>query len=212
VQPMSSSPSGPVYRIQTLRLVLRCWDPKDAPMLKAAVDTSLDHLRPWMPWAGTEATDLATQAGLLRRFRGEFDLEQDFVYGIFNADETLVVGGCGLHTRAGPKAREIGYWIRAGHTSQGLATEAAAALTRVAFEVDEVSRVEIHCDPENVRSAAVARKLGFVHEATLRNRARTAEGKLRDTMIWTLFSDEYPASPAASAEIEAFDVLGGKLL
>lgn len=209
---MSPPATGPAYRIQTRRLVVRCWHPRDAPKLKAALDTSLDHLRPWMPWANSGATDLATQAKSLRRFRGEFDLGKDFVYGIFSQDETLVLGGCGLHTRAGPRAREIGYWIRSGHTNQGLATEAAAALTKVALEVDQVERVEIHCDPNNVRSAAVARKLGFSHEATLRNRAVTGEGKPRDTMIWTLFADEYPDSPAASTEMEAFDVLGGKLL
>jgi RimJ/RimL family protein N-acetyltransferase len=181
-------------------------------MLREAVEASLDHLSPWMPWARSGPADLATQVESLRRFRAEFDLGKDFVYGIFCLDETLVMGGCGLHTRAGPEAREIGYWIRAGHINQGLATEAAAALTKVAFEVDRVERVEIHCDPDNVRSATVARKLGFAHEATLRRRAVTGEGTPRDTMIWTLFADEYPGSPAASTEAEAYDVMDGKLL
>ena len=36
------------------RLVLRCWNPADAPLLKAAIDGSLEHLRPWMPWARHE--------------------------------------------------------------------------------------------------------------------------------------------------------------
>jgi RimJ/RimL family protein N-acetyltransferase len=72
--------------------------------------------------------------------------------------------------------------------------------------------VEIHCDPNNVRSSAVPRKLGFCHEATLRHRAFTPEGQPRDTMIWTLLVDEYPASPASAATIEAFDVLGRALL
>ena len=58
-------------------------------------------------------------------------------------------------------------WI-IDHINQGLAPETAAALTKVAFEVNEVNRVEIQCDPNNMRSAAVPRKLGFVHEATLR--------------------------------------------
>jgi hypothetical protein len=31
-------------------------------------------------------------------------------------------------------------------------------------------------------------------------------------MIWTLFASEYPTSPAARAEIEAFDGIGRKLL
>ena len=59
------------------------------------------------------------------------------------------------------------------HDGQGLATEVSAALTRVAFEIDQVDRVEIHCEPQNVRSAAVPRKLGYQHEATLARRLRT---------------------------------------
>jgi hypothetical protein len=57
----------------------------------------------------------------------------------------------------------------------------------------------------------VPRKLGFCHEATLRQRLRTPDGQPRDTMIWTLLANEYPTSPAAAAEIEAFDVIGRSL-
>jgi len=157
--------SGPAYRVVTPRLVVRCWQPTDALLLKEAVDASLEHLRPWMPWAANEPTDLDTKIALLRRFRGKFDLGEDFVYGIFSRDETEVVGGTGLHTRLGADAREIGYWVRTDRINQGIAAEASAALTRVAFEVDKLDRVEIHCDAENVRSAAVPRKLGFTHES-----------------------------------------------
>jgi RimJ/RimL family protein N-acetyltransferase len=53
-----ASGQGPAYRIHTQRLVLRCWHPTDAPLLKAAIDASLEHLRPWLPWAQYEPTDL----------------------------------------------------------------------------------------------------------------------------------------------------------
>jgi RimJ/RimL family protein N-acetyltransferase len=208
---MSASVPGPAYRIQTQRLIIRCWQPSDAALLKAAIEESLDHLRPWMPWAQDEPQELQDRVGWLRRARGKFDMDRDFVYGIFSPDESQVLGGTGLHTRVGESAREIGYWIHQDYINQGLATETAAALTKVAFEVDEVNRVEIHCDPQNVRSAAIPRKLGFVHEATLRQRVADADGERRDTMIWTLFADEYPTSPAASAEIEAFDAIGQRI-
>jgi hypothetical protein len=39
------------YRIETDRLVIRCYQPSDAAMLLAAITESLDHLRPFMPWA-----------------------------------------------------------------------------------------------------------------------------------------------------------------
>lgn len=204
--------AGPAYRVETPRLVLRCWQPADAPLLKDAVDSSLEHLRPWMPWARHEPQPLAARVQFLRHARGQFDLGHDFIYGVFDLAESLALGGSGLHTRVGEGAREIGYWIRASHINQGLATELAGALTRVAFEVDGVDRVEIHCDPANTRSAAVARKLGYTLEATLRRRARTPEGAPRDTMIWTLFAADFPGSPAARAEARAFDVLGQTLL
>ncbi|MDQ7839460.1 MAG: GNAT family protein [bacterium] len=208
---MSIAGCGPAYRIHTRRLVLRCWHPMDAPLLTAAIEANLEHLRPWMLWAQHEPTDLQTKIERLRRWRGEFDLGQDFVYGIFNREDTQVLGSSGLHTRVGPGAREIGYWIHKDYLNQGLATEAVAALTKVAFVIDKVARVEIHCDPNNVRSLAVPRKLGFCHEATLRRRTQTPDGRPRDTMIWTLLADEYPTSPDAAAEIEAFDVMGRTL-
>jgi len=203
---------GPAYRILTARTVVRCWQPADAPLLKAAVDASVEHLLPWMPWVAKEPESVESWATRLRSFRGRFDLDRDYVYGIFNQDERAVLGGTGLHTRAGDKALEIGYWIHVDHINQGLATEISAALTKVAFEVNGVDRVEIHCDPQNVRSAAVPRKLGYVYEAILRQRTRTADGAPRDTMIWTLIRNEYPASPSAQAQIQAFDARGQALL
>jgi RimJ/RimL family protein N-acetyltransferase len=205
------SGQGPAYRIHTRRLVLRCWQPADAPLLKAAIAASLEHLRPWMLWAQCAPED-QHMIEHLRRCRGEFDLGQDVAYGMFDRAETQVLGGTGLHTRVGAGAREIGYWVHKDHINQGLATEAAAALTKVAFLIDRVARVELRCDPHNVRSAAVPRKLGFCHEATLRHRLRTPDGQPRDTMVWTLLAHEYPTSPTAAAEIEAFDVMGRPLL
>ncbi len=201
---------GPAYCIRTRRLVIRCWNPADAPLLKDAIDASVEHLRPWMPWAAFEPSPLQTKIDRIRDWRGKFDLGQDFVYGVFNPQETRVLGGSGLHTRLGANAREIGYWIHADFINQGLATELSAALTRVAFEIEQVKRVEIHCDPANLRSASVPRKLGYTYEATLKRRLQSAED-LRDTMIWSLFDDDYPTSPSAQAELEAFDALGRRI-
>ena len=203
---------GPAYRIQTPRLVLRCWQPSDAPLLADAVTASLDHLRPWMPWAHAEPEALETKVQRLRSFRARFDLDQDYVYAIFTPDESEVVGGKGLHPRIGEGALEIGYWINARHAGRGYATEASAALTRTAFEINGVERMEIRCDPANERSAAVPRKLGYTLDATLRSNVRGVDGGMRDTQVWSLLRGEYPASPSASAEMQAFDAAGRRLL
>jgi RimJ/RimL family protein N-acetyltransferase len=198
------------YRIATERLVLRCWEPRDAPLLKDAVDSSIDHLLPWMPWAADEPQTVEEKAALLRTFRGNFDLGVDFVYGIFSRDEAQALGGTGLHTRIGPEALEIGYWIRASRAGEGLTTEATAALTRVAFELTDRERVEIRCDPANDRSRAIPRKLGYIEEATLRHRLHYPEP--RDIVVYSLFREDFPSSPAASAALEAYDAIGNRVL
>jgi len=93
--------TGPAYRIETERLVIRCWHPTDAPLLKEAIDCSLDHLRPWLPWAHDEPQELDRKVEHLRRVRADFDSGKDFVYGILSNDEKRVLGGTGLHRKLG---------------------------------------------------------------------------------------------------------------
>lgn len=200
----------PPYRIVSERLVLRCWEPRDAPLLKDAVDSSIEHLLPWMPWAVHEPQSLQEKVDLLRQFRGNFDLGKDFVYGIFAADESEAMGGTGLHTRIGDQAYEIGYWIRASRAGAGVGTEATAALTRVAFELTDVERIEIRCDPANERSRAIPRKLGYTQEATLRRRLHYPEP--RDVVVYSLFREDFASSPAASVAVEAYGAAGTRVL
>jgi RimJ/RimL family protein N-acetyltransferase len=194
-------------------MVVRCYDPSDARLLKDAVDSSIDHLVPWMPWALEEPQTLDEKTDLLRRFRGQFDLGQNFVYGLFSRDESEQVGGSGFHLRVGDDAFEIGYWIRASEDGKGLATESTAALTRVGFEVCEVDRIEIHVEPANEKSARIPQKLDYVEEARLRRRLYAAPGgEPRDTVVFSMFRMDYPGTPASSAQLEAFNARGERVL
>jgi RimJ/RimL family protein N-acetyltransferase len=199
------------YRVETERLVLRCWEPRDAPLLKEAVDASLEHLRDWMPWAEQEPQTLEEKVDLLRSFRSEFDAGRNFVYGIFSADESEVLGGSGLMPRIGPGGLEIGYWVRTSAIRRGIATEASAVQTRVGFEVCEADRIEIRIEPRNEASLGIPRKLGFVEETTLRRRLPGRKGEpLRDVTIFTMFREDF--DPTIAADICAFDARGERVL
>ena len=209
---MSHTYFGPTYRIESERLVIRCYNPKDALYLQKAVQESVEHLRPWMPWVKDEPEELKVKIERLRLFRADFDLGKNYIYGVFDPNETELLGGTGLHPRVGSNAFEIGYWIHVNHVNKGYATEISAALTKVAFEVENVNRVEIHCDPNNIRSAAIPKKLGYVYEATLRNRCENIEGELIDSMIWSIMKEEYLNSPCTKAKIVAYDVFGNQII
>jgi RimJ/RimL family protein N-acetyltransferase len=162
-----------------------------------------------MPWAYDEPQEIDQKAALLRRFRGMFDLGQDFVFGIFAADESEVLGGSGLHTRSGEGGLEIGYWVRADRTRRGIATSVAAALTRVGIELAGADRIEILVESGNEPSATIARRLGFREEGLLRRRLPAAGGGIRrDALVFTLLAEELAGSPAASVAFAAFDCRG----
>ncbi|WP_437279615.1 GNAT family N-acetyltransferase [Sorangium sp. So ce375] len=187
----------PPERIATARLTLRAWRPEDAPLIREAIDSSLAHLRSWMPWAVNEPSSMEATVSLLEKFRDDFTAGRDFHYGIFTADERDVLGGTGLHPRIGPDAIEIGYWLRETATRRGYVTEAVARLTRVALEELGLSRVEIRCDPRNTASAAVPRRLGYRHVTTLEANALTPAGEPRDTMVWVQTAAELPGASRA---------------
>jgi RimJ/RimL family protein N-acetyltransferase len=172
--------------IRTARLLIRCWEPGDAPLLKAAIDSSLAELSQWMPWASSEPSPLASITERIDKFRRAFTEGRDWTYGLLDAGESRVIGGAGLHPRTEPGRLEIGYWIRSSEAGKGYATEAAAALTARAFSLHGVDAVEIRCDPRNARSAAVPRRLGFRLEATLEGDAVAPDGSRRDTLVWLL--------------------------
>lgn len=199
------------YKIITPRLLIRCYTPSDASKLQAAINGSIQHLRPWIPWAQDEPQEIDWMAKFIRQFRGQFDLGQDAVFGIFDKEENEIIGGTGLHNRVGKDAREIGYWINVRHIGQGYATEAVCALTKCGFEIEGLGQIEIHCSPENIRSCNIPLKLGFRHAMTLKNYSTDREGRLQDKMIWTLTATEYAASPIRETPIKAYDFLSREI-
>jgi RimJ/RimL family protein N-acetyltransferase len=156
-------------------LTLRRVGVDDVADLVAAVNESLDHLRPWMAWAQEPAT-MESMGDFVARAHVAWTLGAEFQYIIRREPSGDVAGACGLHSRSGPGVLEIGYWVHADHLRSGIATRAARALTRAALELPEVSRVEISCVAANVRSAAVPRKLGY----------HLIEHSAGDSLVWAL--------------------------
>src|SRR6266850_2395383 len=177
-------PFAPPNEIATQRLVLRRWRTTDAPLLKAAIDANLEHLQAWMPWALAEPSPLDVVEQRLALFEKQFDSGTEWLYGIRSRANDELLGGTGLHPRIGPEGLEIGYWLQASATGKGFATEAARALTEVALDQPGIERVQIRCDPHNVASAAIPKRLGYRHIVTIESEHLTPLGAKRDTMVW----------------------------
>jgi RimJ/RimL family protein N-acetyltransferase len=201
----------PPYRIETERLELRCWSPADAPVLRRSLDDSDQHLRPHIPFMRHEPRSLAETVDWLRQIRAAFDRDEYYRYAAFDAEATLV-GETMLLDRHGAGEWAVGYWLDVAQCGNGYATEATTAMLRVAFELLDIGHLELVCAVDNTASAAVATKLGFTHDATLRRRLHETDGVVRDSMVWTLFADEASSSAAAGFEMRAFDCIDQELI
>lgn len=177
------------YSLESERLILRCYEPQDAPDLLEAVLESKPQLRPWLFWAELYE-GLEDAVSFVRSARGRFDMMEDLPMGIFRKADDRFLGGCGFHRFDwGMGQFEIGYWLRSSETGYGYATEAADCLTRYAFEKLDATRIEIWVEPENKKSRAIPERLGYVLEGVLRRKVRQ-DARIRDYALYSMIRDD----------------------
>jgi RimJ/RimL family protein N-acetyltransferase len=166
--------------------------PDDAPAIAHAASESLDHLRPFLPWAVPEKVTVEAQRRRLEGPEWSWGPESEhFAYGVFQVDgDAALVGGCGLHRRRAPGALEIGYWVHVAHVRRGIATTAARAMTDAGFTIDGIDTMEILCDVANHASAGVCRKLGYRLTQTIDHQPM-APGETGRRWVWVMSREEW---------------------
>lgn len=177
----------------TERLTIRSPRPGDGPELNAALRESWAELQPWMPWAKGDPPPVENSEARVRTAYSNFIARKDFMLLLFLKGTQTIVGSSGLHRFDWSVPRfEVGYWVRTRFAGRGYITEAVAGITDFAFGRLGAERVEIHCDRNNQRSAAVPRRLGYMHEGTLRAfRRHHLTDELVDLMIFAVLKDEW---------------------
>ncbi len=91
------------------------------------------------------------------------------------------------------RAIEIGRsWIAKAHQGTAANPESKLLLLRYAFETLGAVRVQLKTDSRNIHSQRAIEKLGAVREGTLRNYQTRADGRPRDTVMYSITADEWP--------------------
>ena len=174
------------------RLTIRSPRFGDGAELYSAVAETMDSLRQWMPWAlmPQNAEVLEEYA---RRTHVQYLARENFGLLLWLKGTQTVVGGSGLNLLDWSVPMfEIGYWCRKRFERQGYITEAVHAITRFGFESLNAERIIIRCDANNARSAAVARRAGYMLEGVMRHDSRTVDtNELRDTQQFAMLRSEH---------------------
>ncbi len=102
--------------------------------------------------------------------------------------DARVVGSAELRLH-GASTGEIAYAVHPRMWGQGIATAAARELLRMGFGEHGRHRIFGTCDPRNVASAAVLRKLGMRYEGRMRGTAYIRDG-WRDSDLYAILVDD----------------------
>lgn len=177
--------------IITERLIIRPPIIGDAQPLNDAINRSLPELTRWMPWAldpSLKPTEDFIYKGV---HQWENEGQTEFPMIVALKSNKQIIGASGFNEKSQPSVPmfEIGYWIDTQFSGKGYMTEAVNAISQYAFDKLNANRVQICTQRDNIKSAAVAARCGFIKEAVLKNyRLDLATNNPCDEVIYACLS------------------------
>lgn len=143
-------------------------------------------------WLSFDSRDRASATQMIEGVIERAAMEQrtEYYLAIVLDDDSLV--GFARLGLGGVRAAKLGYAIAADHWGRGYAFDAVKLLVEFGFRELHLHRISAAIGPDNVRSIAVADRLGMVCEGRLRDHVFT-NGGWRDSVLYSLLATEWPA-------------------
>ncbi len=182
------------HKLVTERLVLRSWEPDDAP---AALDTYGDtEVARWLTPTIAKVSDLAGMRLLLQQWSADDNrmITPAGRWAVELRRDGHVIGGTTLLPLPPDDEFEIGWQLGPRAWGHGYATEAGLALAHWAFE-QGIEQVIALVRPANTRAMATVRRIGmqWVGETEKYHRLRLQQFRLRPA---DLLIPPLPEAPA----------------
>jgi ribosomal-protein-alanine N-acetyltransferase len=178
------------------QLQLRLLRDADAPALfELARNPEVSRFFSWQPYrAAEEASDFVAS---LERQR---DAGERLELGIFGEGGALFgITGLSEFSRRDRRA-VLGTWLGRPHWGSGANRESKALVLALGFRALGLLRITALASPQNVRSLAALRRLGFVQEGVLRG-WHVHGGAARDVAVMRMMRDEWERTPLAEVEV-----------
>jgi ribosomal-protein-serine acetyltransferase len=192
---------GPGIVVRTVQLAgkpdIRLEPPEnvDPRELYQLVNGQRPYLKKWLSWVDMILSE--EQARRLLEDARRFNLGgQQFIYFIFietpDASSHAYLAGSIAFNRIDRhnQSAQMGYWLRHELQGKGIILNTAKHLITIGFRAFKLNRIEIRTEKNNLRSQAVARKLGFTREGVLRKALRHQNG-FEDLLLFGLLQEEW---------------------
>jgi len=154
----------------------------------ALLEANRDHFDRWLRWSGriTTATDCEAY---IQRFQDKLAIGDGFHLGLWTGNQ--LIGGfvCHMLNHESHKT-EIGYWLAALQAGKGLITAVCSAMISYLIADEHMHRIEIQAATDNLKSRAVAERLGFTFEG-IKRESDWITTAYRDHALYALLDREW---------------------
>ncbi|WP_035387252.1 GNAT family N-acetyltransferase [Ferrimonas senticii] len=170
------------------RLTLALLEPRFASEFWQLVQQQRGYLSQFLAWP-EKAFDVSFFTQFIEAKRHEYAIGKSLTMAILL--EGKVVGCVSFNeiNKSLSKA-SIGYWLSRDVQGQGIVTMAVAKLIELGFNHCKLAKVELAAATDNIASQAVAGRLGFTLEGTIR-RAENLNGRIVDHRFYGLLKSEW---------------------
>ena len=176
---------------------IRLFEEHHADVLYQLIDRNRPSLREWLPWLDWSHTPADTAAHI-RQSQERYKESNGFSAGIWIADN--LAGAIGVHAVDSlHRSSSIGYWLSGDFRGGGVMTQACYAVVGAAFDQYRLHRIEIRCTTGNKKSWAIAERLGFSYEGTLRE-AEWLYDHFVDLKVYSMLEQDWQAASAGNRQ------------
>ncbi|MDR0965701.1 MAG: GNAT family N-acetyltransferase [Myxococcales bacterium] len=173
-------------------LQLRALERSDARAIFEAIDTNRAHLGTWLPFVAATYSIEESEA-FVRSVIDPPGCETNQTF-VIECDAEFA-GLIGLKGTDWENAKtELGYWLCERFVGRGLITRSARCLCERAFVGLGLNRIQLRCAVGNVRSRAVALRLGLMLEGIERDAERFDDGRFIDAEVFSLLRRDWAQS------------------
>jgi ribosomal-protein-alanine N-acetyltransferase len=164
MSPLPRADRAPRESIRTERLLLRCATDDEAPLLVDYFERNRAHLAPWEPEPPPGFFTSSFWLERLAGYRRDWASGSSHRFHLFTRGESRIIGTVGVSNvvRGCFYSANLGFGLDASSEGKGLMREACEACVAFAWKDLSLHRIEASHQPQNLRSAGLLRRLGFI--------------------------------------------------
>jgi len=179
-------------QLSTDRTNITLLEPSQAILMQAYYVENWRFLKPWEPTRGDEYYSRAGWQLILQRYNQSFEQGRTLNLAALNLANNEVIALCNFSNIVhGPmKACHLGYSVAEKYQGQGLMYEVLNAAIPAVMRKYDLHRINANHLPQNERSAALLKRLGFEKEGYARSYLQI-DGKWQDHILNALIREEH---------------------